>query len=997
MKTTPSQARLQPHQADQANHHTQPAKARCLRWFADLGAGDVASVGGKNASLGEMYNRLSALGVRVPNGFAVTAEAFCEVLDQAEAWPKLHAVLDGLDVSDVTDLARRAQQAREIVLAAPLPAPMVKEILAAYARLREEYGPDMTVAVRSSATAEDLPGASFAGQHETFLNIAGDARLLDAVRQCFASLFKDRAISYRVDKGFDHFKVYQSVGVMKMVRADLAASGVSFTLDTESGFRDVVFTTGAYGLGENVVQGTVDPDEFYVFKPTLRQGHRSVLRRRLGGKEVRMVYARSAGRDTVRNVPTALEDQRRFCLSDEEVLALSDAALQIEAHYSQAAGSPVPMDVEWAKDGLDGQLYIVQARPETVAVRKPLGLIDEYRLTAPGQPLVSGRAVGSSVATGAVRVVSDVSQLGSFQPGEVLVADTTMPDWGTVMKMAAAIVTNRGGRTCHAAIVARELGIPAVVGCGDATTQLRTGDVVTVSCAEGATGHAYRGAIEFTKTQTDTSAVARPRTQLMVNLGNPELAFQTALLPSDGVGLARLEFIVAEHIQAHPMALVHPEKVKDQSVARQIAELTHGYDTPADYFVRQLAEGVGTIAAAFYPRPVIVRLSDFKSNEYASLLGGKDFEAQEDNPMIGLRGASRYVHPSYAEAFALECAAMRRVRTTMGLDNVKLMVPFCRRVGEAKAVLQAMAQHGLVRGEQGLEIYVMCEIPNNVIEIDAFAELFDGFSIGSNDLTQLVLGIDRDSEVLAELFDERDPGVKAMIAMAVEGAKRNGRHIGLCGQAPSDYPEIARYLVELGIDSMSLTPDVILSTTQLVLALESSMDKAQPAAQPSAQPGRAQSAGTGTQAGAEAFKAKPISDFMHPAAHTAHVDDTLADIERLLDRAHRSWVPVKDETGVVVGVISSAELLHLRAQGRDAEAVKAWQWCNYQPLVVEPQTPVGEVARLMLDRHVHHAVVAEGNAVKGVISTLDLLGLVAEPGPGADLSTSSATHLSASA
>lgn len=802
--------------------------SRYVRWFSDLGANDVASVGGKNASLGEMYSQLAPMGVRVPNGFAITAQAFCEVLDRADAWPRLHRVLDGLDVTQVDDLARRAQAAREIVVSAPLPPDMAAEILAAYAQLRAEYGEAMSLAVRSSATAEDLPGASFAGQHETFLNVAGEARLLSAVQQCFASLFKDRAISYRVDKGFDHFKVFQSVGVMKMVRADLAASGVTFTLDTESGFRDVVFTTAAYGLGENVVQGTVDPDEFYVFKPTLRQGQRSVLRRRLGGKEVRMVYAKAAGRDTIRNVPTAREDQARYCITDAEVLALADAALLIEDHYSAAAGCPTPMDVEWAKDGLDGQLYIVQARPETVAVRKPLGLVDEYRLQAVGAPRVSGRAVGGSIASGRVRVISDVSQLGSFQPGEVLVADTTMPDWGTVMKIAAAIVTNRGGRTCHAAIVARELGIPAVVGCDQATQLLRTGDEVTVSCAEGATGHVYAGTLNFSKTQTDISALARPHTQLMVNLGNPDLAFQTALLPCDGVGLVRMEFIVAEHIRVHPMALVHPERIADAAVRQQIAQLTQGYDSPAQYFVRQLAEGVGTIAAAFYPRPVIVRMSDFKTNEYASLLGGKDFEPLEANPMIGFRGASRYAHPAYAEGFALECAAMKQVRDTMGLDNVKLMIPFCRRVTEAERVIQAMAALGLKRGENGLEIYVMCEIPNNVIEIDAFARLFDGFSIGSNDLTQLVLGIDRDSEILAEQFDERDPGVKTMIRMAVEGAKRNHRHIGLCGQAPSDYPEIARYLVELGIDSISLTPDVILGTTRLVLELERALGRPEP-------------------------------------------------------------------------------------------------------------------------------------------------------------------------
>ncbi len=791
-----------------------------IRWFSEIGAGDVSLVGGKNASLGEMYRELATQGVRVPNGFAVTAEAYRHVLGQGDGWSRLRQTLAGLDVRDVDDLARRAKAAREIVYGAPLPADLVAEISAAYARLQAEYGEQATFAVRSSATAEDLPTASFAGQHETFLNIAGEAKVLDAVRRCLASLFKDRAISYRVDNGFDHFKVLQSVGVMKMVRSDRASSGVIFTLDTESGFRDAVFITGAYGLGENVVQGTVDPDEFYVFKPTLRQGHRSVLRRKLGGKEIRMVYTQGAGRETTRNMPTPREDQQRFCIGDDDVLMLADAAVRIEDHYSARAGRPTPMDIEWAKDGVDGEIYILQARPETVVSQRPVGQVDEYRLQTRGRALVSGRAVGGRIATGKARVINDVAQLGEFKAGEVLVADTTMPDWGTVMKTAAAVVTNRGGRTCHAAIVARELGIPAVVGCDDATTTLRTGDEVTVSCADGAVGRVYAGALPFTATRTDLATLARPQTQLMVNIGNPDIAFQTAMLPTDGVGLARMEFIVAEHIRAHPMALVHPEKVDDPAVRDAIARLTQGFEKPSDFFVRQLAEGVGTIAAAFYPKPVIVRMSDFKTNEYASLLGGRWFEPHEENPMIGFRGASRYTHPAYAEGFALECAALGRVRGQMGLTNVKLMIPFCRRVQEGERVLKAMAGHGLVRGENGLEIYVMCEIPNNVIQIDAFARLFDGFSIGSNDLTQLVLGVDRDSEIVAFDFDERDDGVKAFLRQAVEGSHRNHRHVGICGQAPSDYPEMAEYLVELGIDSLSVTPDTLLSVTRSVLAVE---------------------------------------------------------------------------------------------------------------------------------------------------------------------------------
>jgi pyruvate,water dikinase len=797
-----------------------------IRWFSDLSIDDVSLVGGKNASLGEMYRELTPRGIRVPNGFAITAQAYRYVLDQANAWPRLHEALVGLDVTDVDDLAQRAQLAREIVYGAPLPDDLARQILDAHARLATEYGTQLTVAVRSSATAEDLPTASFAGQHETFLNIAGAAKLLDSVRRCFASLFTDRAIRYRVDNGFDHLKVFLSVGVMKMVRSDIASAGVIFSLDTESGFRDVVFITGAYGLGENVVQGTVDPDEFHVFKPTFRLGHRTVLRRTPGSKEIRMVYAKSAGRETTRNVPTPKEEQRRFCLSDDEVLSLADAAIKIEDHYSGKAGHPMPMDMEWAKDGIDGYLYMVQARPETVASQKSLSTFEEYELERPGETRVSGRAVGGKVASGKARVITDMAQLNQFQRGEVLIADTTMPDWGTVMKIAAAVVTNRGGRTCHAAIVARELGIPAVVGCDNATESIRTGEEVTVSCAEGDLGHVYAGSIPFKKTSTDLSSLGKPSTHLLINIGNPDIAFQTSFLPNDGVGLARMEFIVAEHIKAHPMALVHPEKIDDQKTREAIEKLTRSFSSPVDYFVRQLSEGVGTIAAAFYPRPVIVRMSDFKTNEYASLLGGRWFEPTEENPMLGFRGASRYTHPAYAEGFALECQAMKRVREDMGLTNVKLMIPFCRRVQEAERVLQAMATHGLERGVNGLEIYVMCEIPNNVIQIDAFAKLFDGFSIGSNDLTQLVLGVDRDSEIVAFDFDERDAGVREMIRQTVEGGRRNGRHVGICGQAPSDYPEVAQYLVEIGIDSISLNPDTMIKTTRHILEVEQRLGRA---------------------------------------------------------------------------------------------------------------------------------------------------------------------------
>ena len=797
-----------------------PAATSFIRWFKEIGIEDVPLVGGKNASLGEMYRALAPQGVRVPNGFAVTAAAYRAVLDGAGAWPALHAALGGLVASDVRALAAAGARAREIVYGAPLPADLQRQILEAYLALQKEYGTELSLAVRSSATAEDLPTASFAGQHETFLHIRGDAQLLDAYRRCLASLFTDRAIHYRLDQGFDHFKLGLSVGIMKMVRSDLASSGVIFTLDTESGFRNVVFVTGSYGLGENVVQGAVDPDEFYVFKPTLAQGHRAVLRRVRGAKKIKMVYAEGAGRQTTRNVPTDQAARQRFCLGDAEVLELADDAVAIERHYSERAGAPVPMDIEWAKDGSDGELYVVQARPETVASQRRPTVLERYHVQGGARALVTGRSVGEKAAAGTARVVRDLPGLQQFRAGEVLVADTTTPDWEPVMKTAAAIVTNRGGRTCHAAIVARELGIPAVVGAGTATTSIPDGKAVTVSCAEGDVGKVYEGSVPIEVERLDLSALPRPATAIMVNLGNPDLAFQTSFLPNDGVGLARMEFIITESIKAHPLALLHPDRIASPEDRSAITRLTDGYARPEDFFVERLAEGVGTIAAAFYPKPVIVRMSDFKSNEYAALLGGAAFEPHEDNPMLGFRGASRYTHPAYAEGFALECAAIKRVREAMGLHNVIPMIPFCRRVEEAERVVQRMAELGLKRGEGGLEVYVMCEIPNNVVQLDAFAQHFDGFSIGSNDLTQLTLGVDRDSALVAFDFDERDPGVKTMLRLAVEGCKRTGRHSGLCGQAPSDYPDMAEFLVELGIDSMSLNPDAVLGTTQHVLEVE---------------------------------------------------------------------------------------------------------------------------------------------------------------------------------
>jgi pyruvate,water dikinase len=791
-----------------------------VRWFQEIRLEDVPLVGGKNASLGELYSTLEAEGIRVPNGFALTAAAYRDALFAADATSKLRRLLDGLDRGDVADLAKRAAEARAIVYAATGTDALRRQIGAAYAALEKQYGKGVAVAVRSSATAEDLPTASFAGQHESYINIRGEEDVFEACRRCFASIFTDRAIIYRLDNGFDHFKVALSVGVMKMVRSDGAASGVMFTLDTESGFRDVVFITAAYGLGESIVQGRTDPDEFYVHKPTFRKGYRAVLQRSLGKKQVRMVYAKGHTGDTTETVATSEDERERFCLEDTEVLSLADFALKVEEHYSAKAGRPMPMDIEWAKDTDDGRLYIVQARPETVASQRSVEAFETYALKGSGRVLATGRAVGEKIAAGTVRIVAGLDDLAAFRPGEVLVSDTTSPDWEPVMKTAAAIVTNRGGRTCHAAIVARELGVPAVVGAEGATTALSNGAAVTVSCADGEVGRVYEGRIPFERTRVAAAALERPETRMMVNLGNPDLAFATAMLPNDGVGLARMEFIIGQHIGVHPMALAQPEKIASAEERKSVAALVRNYPRPTDFFIEKLSEGVGTIAAAFYPKPVIVRLSDFKTNEYAKLVGGAGFEPKEENPMLGFRGAARYAHPAYAAGFALECAALKRVRDVMGLTNLYVMVPFCRRVEEGRRVIETMAANGLKRGENGLEVYVMCEIPNNVIQIDAFAELFDGFSIGSNDLTQLTLGVDRDSAIVAFDFDERDPGMKEMLRLAVTGAKRNHRHVGICGEAPANYPEIAGFLAELGIDSISVNPASLMRTMSVVREAE---------------------------------------------------------------------------------------------------------------------------------------------------------------------------------
>ena len=791
-----------------------------IRWFEEITIGDVPLVGGKNASLGEMYRELAQQGVKIPNGFAVTAVAYWHVLKSAGILDQLVETMAGLDKTDVSDLARRGKKARDLILGAGIPDDLWVEIKAAYDELCEEYGPDADVAVRSSATAEDLPTASFAGHHESILNVRGYPVLREACSKCLASLFTDRAISYRIDYGFDHFKVALSVGIMKMVRSDLGTSGVMFTLDTETGFRDVVFVTASYGLGENIVQGGVNPDEFYVFKPTFRNGHRPIIKKNLGSKEITMIYGLGTSSVLTRNVDVLKADRRRFCITDDEVLKLAGYAITIEDHYSRKLGGVRPMDIEWAKDGENGDLFIVQARPETVQSQKAMDVLETYYLDSKSAVLAKGKRVGEKVATGKARVISSVARLSSFKPGEVLVTDSTTPDWEPVMKTAAAIVTNKGGRTCHAAIVSRELGIPAVVGAEDATETIRTGQDVTVFCAGGDEGIVYEGILPFHVDRLSLKDLQRPKTKIMMNLGNPEEAFSLSMIPNDGVGLARMEFVINSYIKIHPMALIHPEMVADEATRDLIDDLTYGYEDKREYFVEKLSHGIGTIAAAFYPKPVVVRLSDFKSNEYASLIGGQYFEPKEENPMLGFRGASRYYNERYSEGFRLECLAMKRVRDDMGLTNLIIMVPFCRRVDEGERVLAEMAKNGLKRGENGLQFYVMCEIPNNVILVDEFSRLFDGFSIGSNDLTQLVLGVDRDSALVAHDFDERDPGVMKMISLAIQGARRNQRHSGLCGQAPSDYPEFAEFLVKEGIESISLSPDAVMKVTLNLLAVE---------------------------------------------------------------------------------------------------------------------------------------------------------------------------------
>jgi pyruvate, water dikinase len=782
--------------------------------FSEIGMKDLYRVGGKNASLGELFNSLKPQGVCVLDGFATTADAYRALLAEGELEYELRSLVSDFDHEDVEELKRRGHAARVAILDMPLPKELRNAVVGAYEQLCQRLGHEPELAVRSSATAEDLPEASFAGAAETFLNVRGREALLRAVHQCFASLFTDRAISYRARLGYDHLKVAISVGVQPMVRSDKASSGVLFTLDTESGFRDVVLISSSYGLGEYVVQGVVTPDEWLVFKPTLKSGHRPIIGRRLGSKEVRLVYG--DGSRTTRSEPTPESERKRFSLSDDEILKLARWACLIEEHYAAQAGHPQPMDIEWAKDGVTGELFIVQARPETVHSSKATQASAEvYRLNGEhGFPLVTGQAVGEKIGAGRVRVVREAAELQEVKDGEVLVARLTDPDWEPVMRRVAAIVTDQGGRTAHAAIVSREFGIPCIVGTGNATEVLRNGDEVTVVCSEGPEGHVYAGCLAFSVEKLAASAIPRTRTEVMLTIGDPSRAFQMSFIPNDGVGLARTEFIVTNHIGIHPMALARYPNLKDPKVVQEIAARIREED-PREFFVRRFSEGVARIAAAFYPKPVIVRTSDFKTNEYARLLGGQEFEPEEENPMLGFRGASRYYDPRYAEGFALECAALLRVRKEMGLTNIKIMIPFVRTVEEAKRVIEVIAQHGLKQTD-GLEIYAMCELPANVARAEEFLRVFDGYSIGSNDLTQLVLGIDRDSGTVSHLFDENDRAVLSLIADVIHEAQRLRKPIGICGQAPSDFPEFARWLVEQGITSISLNPDTAIKTSLII-------------------------------------------------------------------------------------------------------------------------------------------------------------------------------------
>jgi len=803
----------------QTNPSDSTKEKALVLWYQNVNNQDLGIVGGKNASLGEMIQQLKTKGVNVPDGFATTAYAFRHFIANAGIESQLRDLFSQMDINEVNSLQKTGKKARSLILNTPFPEDLKTAITQAYQELCHRYGDETDVAVRSSATAEDLPEASFAGQQETYLNICGVQAVLEACHKCFASLFTNRAISYRENKGFDHLAVALSVGVQKMVRSDLASAGVMFSIDTETGFKNAALITAAYGLGENVVQGAVNPDEYLVFKPTLKQGYQPILEKRLGTKGMKLVYDVGGSKQT-HNVAVSERDRETFCLSDEEILQLGRWAVEIEDHYSNLRGHDTPMDIEWAKDGITGELLIVQARPETVQSQKATNLLQTYQLQTHSAVLATGRSVGSSIGQGKARIIVNAKNIDRFKPGEVLITKRTDPDWEPIMKQASAIVTDQGGRTCHAAIIAREMGIPAIVGCGNTTQVIQSGQDVTVSCNEGEQGKVYEGLLGFDVQQAPLEDLPRTRTEILMNVGNPEQAFSLANIPADGVGLARLEFIITNHIQAHPLALLYFDQLEDERVQDQIAALTASYDYKPDFFVDKLARGVGMITAAFYPKPVIVRMSDFKTNEYANLLGGRQFEPKEENPMLGWRGASRYCDPNYREAFALECQALKKVRDEMGLTNLIPMIPFCRTPEEGQNVIAEMAKHGLEQGVNGLQVYVMCELPSNVMLADEFSEVFDGFSIGSNDLTQLTLGLDRDSALVAHLFDERNEAVKRMVKRAIETVKSKGRKIGICGQAPSDYPEFAQFLVEAGIDSMSLNPDSVLNTILTVADVE---------------------------------------------------------------------------------------------------------------------------------------------------------------------------------
>jgi len=783
-----------------------------IKKFSEISIDDVAEVGGKNASLGEMYNELSSEGVLVPNGFATTSAGFWTFLKSNNIDEKIKKLLKTLDREDYKNLSDIGSEARELIMEEKFSKEFSEEIVSAYSDLGE--GKDIQVAVRSSATAEDLPGASFAGQHDTFLNITGNEALLDAVKRCFASLYTDRAIKYREDQGFLHHEIALSVGVQKMVRSDISCSGIGFSLEPESGFKNIIHLTGVWGLGENIVQGLVNPDEFDVFKPTIDKAENPILQKRLGRKELSMVYAESSGHSSTVNIETSLEKQDSFVLNEDEIIKLSRWILLIEKHYNR------PMDVEWAKDGLTNELFITQARPETVHQGEDKRFYVEYHLKQKGEILTSGSAIGSSIATGKARFLNSPKEGHKLNPGEILITNNTSPDWDPLLKLAAAVVTDRGGRTSHAAIVARELGVPAIVGTYNATEKIKDGEMITVSC-EGKTGIVYKGTLEFETKEIDFGKISLPETEAKFILSDPDRAFQLSFYPNTGIGLLRMEFIITHKVKVHPMALVKYDEVKDAGAKKAIDELTWQYKDKRDFFVEELSRGIALMAAAFYPKEVIVRLSDFKSNEYANLIGGRQFEPSEENPMLGFRGAARYSHPNYREAFKLECEAIKKVREEMGLENLKVMIPFCRTINEAKTVIDLMKEYGLERGKNSLEIYMMVEIPSNVILLEKFAEFFDGFSIGSNDLTQLTLGVDRDSELMVSVFDENNEAAKEMIATAINKARKVGKKIGFCGQAPSDFPDFATFLVNEQINSISFNPDALLNGIENINKAES--------------------------------------------------------------------------------------------------------------------------------------------------------------------------------